>query len=95
MGTMTLLHVVQKLNTLDDESTIYALKPWTENSKAMALREPQSGGVPLEAEALGLEYFLEIAIANEFIQDWVASLDVVPSPQQKCLRLIQYAINDA
>ena len=92
---MTLLKIVQELDSLDRESTIYATEPWMENSKSMVLREPESGGLPTEAEKLGLRYFLEVFIAQDFIKEWTASLNSVPTPQQKCLRLIQYATNDA
>ena len=92
---MTLLKIVQELDTFDKESTIYAAKPWTENSKAMVLIEPESGGLPNEVENKGLKYFLEVFIAQDFVNEWVASLDTKPTPHQICLRLIQYATNDA
>ena len=56
---MTLLKVIQELDTQDKENTIYAAKPWTENSIVMVLPEPESGGVPQEADELGLKYFIE------------------------------------
>lgn len=92
---MTLLQVIEELDPLDKEGIIYASKPWMENSKAMVLREPEAGGLPLEARKLGLTYFLEVFIAQDFIEEWVESLDIAPTIQQKCLRLIQYATNDA
>ena len=92
---MKLLEVIQELDTFDNQGTIYAAKPWTENPEAMVMQESESGAPPSEAEKLGLKYFLEISIAHDFIQDWMASLDVEPSSLQKCLRLIQYAVNDA
>jgi len=95
MGTpMTLLKIIQELETFDNESTIYASRPWTENSEALVLREPGEK-IPLEGEKLGLIYFLEVSIAQDFLEDWAASLDTPPMLQQKCKRLIQYATNDA
>lgn len=91
---MTLIKLMQKLETFDNESTIYAAKPWTENSKALALHEPESGELPSEAKKLGLNYFLEVSIARDFLEDWTVSLDTAPTSQEKCLRLIQYATND-
>ncbi|MGH2613023.1 MAG: hypothetical protein ACRDFB_08265 [Rhabdochlamydiaceae bacterium] len=92
---MTLIKLMQKLETFDNESTIYAAKPWTENSKALALHEPESGGLPPEAEILELGYFLEVSVARDFIENWAVSLDTAPTLQEKCLKLIQYAIKDA
>lgn len=96
MGTtMTLIKVVQKLDELDQESTIYASKPWTENSRVIVLREPESGELPSEAKQLALTYFLEVFIARDFLEEWASSLDIEPTPQKKCARLIQYATSDA
>jgi hypothetical protein len=92
-ATMKLFKIVQELDALDNERTIYAAKPWTENSTAIVLREPEEA--PIEAEKLGLQYFLEVSVTRDFIEDWIASLDTVPTFQQKCIRLIQYATNDA
>lgn len=86
---------MQKLESFDNESIIYATKPWTEHSKALALHEPESGELPPETQKLGLEYFLEVSIARDFLEDWVVILDTTPTLQEKCLRLIQYATNDA
>lgn len=96
MGAMmTLIESVRDLDALDSESTIYAAEPWTENSKVIVAPEPASGGLPPEAEKLGLKYFLEVFIARDFIEDWKANLDAEPTLQQKCARLVKYAITDA
>ena len=92
---MTLLDAINTLDDLDEVSTIYAAEPWAENSKAIVAQEPASGGLPAEAEKLGLKYFLEVFIARDFLDDWKGSLDEEPTLQEKCARLIQYAINDA
>lgn len=92
---MTLLKVIQELDTLDQESTIYAAKPWTESSIAMVFPEQEAGGVLQEADELGLKYFIEVFIAHEFLTDWEANLHKTPTISEKCERLIQYAINDA
>lgn len=92
---IALIKIIQELEAFDNESTIYAAKPWTENSRASVLSGPESGELPSEAKKLGLTYFLEIIIAKNFLLDLAASLDASPTLQEKCLRLIQYATNDA
>jgi len=92
---MKLIDAVNQLNNLDQESTIYASRPWAENSLTVVAREPESGGLPLEAERLGLSYFLEVFVARDFVEGWVASLDAQPTLRQKCERLIKYAATDA
>jgi hypothetical protein len=92
---MKLIEAVQDLDALDKESTIYAATPWTENSEVIVAREPDSGGLPVEAEKLDLKYFLEVFIAQDFLEDWLSNFDVQPTSQEKCIRLIKYAISDA
>lgn len=96
---MTLLKIIEELETFDNESTIYAEEPWTENSKALVLHEPESGELPYEAKKLGLHYFLEVFVARDFLEDWAinlkaANLNAEPTVQQKFARLIHYAIYD-
>lgn len=92
---MRLIDIVERLASVDQEATIYAAAPWTTASNALVAPEPSSGGIPREAAAAGLKYFIEVAIAREFLDGWVSNLDDAPSPQEKCERLIQYAITDA
>jgi hypothetical protein len=87
--------VIDRLSEFDSEDTIYASEPWTEQSEAMLAREPDAGGLPLEASDAGMKYFLEVSIAKEFVEDWLASLDEQPSPSAVCRRVVDYAINDA
>ncbi len=92
---MSLLEVISKLETFNEESTIYAAKPWTDQSKTLVLNESETGGLSIEAKKEDLKYFLEISIAKEFLDGWMAHLDTEPTIREKCKRLIQYAINDA
>lgn len=96
MGQVARLNdVVGRLSEFDSEDTIYASEPWTEQSEAMVAREPDAGGLPPEVSDAGMKYFLEVSIAQEFVEDWLASLDVQPTPSAVCRRVIDYAINDA
>jgi len=96
MGQITKLgDLISGLSEFDSESTIYASEPWTEQSDAMVAREPDAGGLPREASDAGMKYFLEVSIAQEFVEDWLASLNEQPVPSVVCRRVIDYAINDA
>ena len=92
---MNLSDVLRDPEALDADGTIYAARPWTENSEAIVAHEPEAGGLPVEAERLGLDYFLETFIAREFLEGWMSTLAEMPTLQQKCTRLISYAIHDA
>jgi hypothetical protein len=93
-----LIKLIERLAELDDEDTIYACDPWTEDSDAMvALEDPESVdfGVPSEAAEAGMKYFLEVSIAREVVEGWIPYLDEKPTLTEICQRVIEYAIDDA
>lgn len=92
---MKLIDAVANLKNFSEEETIYAQKPWVPGSEVIIEREPDNGCVPDNVKKMGMAYFLEISIANEFLEDWIASSDEAVSIENQCIRLIQYAINDA
>lgn len=96
MGQVTtLLRVIETLDTLNEEDTIYVAEPWHEDAKALVAFEPLPKGTPEDALRLGLKYFLEVIIAKEFLEEWAEHVGTKPSLHDACERLIQYAINDA
>lgn len=92
---MKLNELIDRLDSLDSESTIYAAKPWKHESEVWFGVEPEEGGLPEETKVLGLDYFLEVFIAQEFMEDWTTSLGRQPSLEEKCDRIIDYASFDA
>lgn len=92
---MTLGEAIRDLSSLDEESTIYAAEPWGINSEVVVAPEPDAGGIPMDAQRLGLKYFLEVFIARDFLTGWLENLDAAPTIDDQCARLIQYAITDA
>lgn len=87
--------MIDRLAEFDSEDTIYAAEPWTEQSEAMVAREPDAGVLPPEALDTGMKYLLEVGIAQDFMEDWLASLKEHPTISAVCQRIIDYAINDA
>jgi hypothetical protein len=92
---MKLVEVVSNLASYDEELTIYAKEPWTCDSEAILAYESDAGGVPPEATGTGATYFIEVFIANEFLDGWRNSQQRAVTAQEQCERLIQYAIHDA
>ena len=90
---MTLLEAVESLDSLDGQSTIYAVEPWTATSQTIVADEANGGDLPVAVREGGLKYFLEVFIAREVLEDWIT--DAEPTLQDKCVRLIQYARTDA
>jgi hypothetical protein len=95
MSTTKLIDVVANLDSYDADLTIYAVKPWTCDSEVIVAREPEQGGVPHEAESCNAEYFIEVFVAKEFLEGWVASEARPTSVREQCERLIHYAVYDA
>ncbi len=93
---MRLVDIVKQLASFDAESTIYAEEPWTEESEAIVEAEPDSGGVvPERVQRLGCQYFVEVFLAREFLEAWLAGQERKPTLEEMCRRLIDYAANDA
>ncbi len=93
---MKLIQIIGELpscDTADTESTIYASEPWTTESEAIVARESEMS--PSVLERLKMKYFLEVLVARDFLNDWIASLEKAPTVEERCARLIHYAINDA
>ena len=87
--------LLKRLASLDQDSTIYAAEPWTSESAAVVAMEPESGGLPKIAASQGLKYFMEVYIAHDFLEDWESTLAEKPTDQERCDRIIRYAIDDA
>ena len=93
---MTLLDLVERLETLDDNLTIYVEESseWSFSTQAVACLEPEDGSIPLEAA--GMEYFLEVGLAKIVIHTWQLWRNgQVPSTHEACESIIYYAQNDA
>jgi hypothetical protein len=91
---VTLLEIIEKLDEMNREETIYAVEPWSPDSAALVTAETQRG-VPNRASEKGMAYFLEVFIARDFLEDWQAASQESHSSRERCRRLIEYAINDA
>lgn len=92
---MKLINVVSDLSKLNGDHTIYATEPFSPDSEVIVTLEPESGELPTQAFSIGARYFIEVFIASDFIDDWSNSLSKLPSPEETCLRLIEYAEKDA
>jgi hypothetical protein len=86
---MRLIDVVESLESISRDGTIYAVGPWSWDSDAVVAREQDDGGIPAVAASQGMQYFLEVFIAKEVLEDSQLST------RENCDRLIEYATNDA
>jgi hypothetical protein len=82
---VTLADVIDQLEALDADATIYAAKPWSAGARVVVAVEPEDGSVP--KEAAGLDYFLEVDVALEAA--------TVGTTGTRFERVMHYAENDA
>ncbi len=87
----TLRDVVRALDELDDEATIY-----TDGSSPAARAAVVADASDGAAEAAGLRYFLEVALAKDAVQvwrEWRGSAR--PTLDDKLMAISYYATHDA
>lgn len=93
---MILKEAIYQLKTLEPEHTIWIEKgkKWEANSSVVVLPEKDQGGPPDDLS--GFEYFLEVFIAKEFIEDYLKGQELNDrNIIESTNRIIRYAINDA
>jgi hypothetical protein len=82
---VTLGELVERLEALNADATIYAARPWSADARAVVAVEAEDGSTPKAADGLG--YFLEVGLALE-----AASVSRAGSRFE---RVVYYAENDA
>ncbi|GAB2810850.1 hypothetical protein [Lentzea nigeriaca] len=83
-----------RLNELDDDSTIYAAPPWTSASAAVAVVEdsPEMHA----ALAAGMTYLLEVDLVYDVLEAWHEwRPGRTATSDDKCAAVIHYAEHDA
>jgi hypothetical protein len=93
MSTGTLGGVIAQLGDLDDDLCIFAKRPWTAATQAETFFLRGDSGIPDEPRRLELDYFLEVHIAREVLEDSDLSLES-HGLDAVCRRLIEYAERD-
>ena len=84
----TLGAIVETLEAAPPEGVIVAALPWTLQSRAdIKIFEDQASVAAMTTD--GMVYFFEVDLALEFLDGISLEGD------DRCLRLIEYAINDA
>ena len=89
----TLLELITKIDQLDREDVICAKPVWRPDSEARVFRLTEDYRVPDEAKALGYDYFLEVDVIRQVLEEFGNRPDA--SLEEKCRRIIHYATYDA
>ncbi len=92
---MTLLEVIEKIESFNEDDTICAARPWTVHSEAVVGPGPDDGSLDGFQRMYGKDYFLEVSIVLDFMVDWKTAHGDSTNMKAACERLIHYAENDA
>ena len=92
---MKLVELIEHLEDVNEELIIFQEDKKNFNSDIiLAFGEDGDGGIKY-LNGKKYHYLIEVYLAKEFIEDWVASLDYLPHSVEKAKRLYEYSINDA
>lgn len=79
--------IINDIDNIDPDLTIYMAEPWSISSNAVVEQEPETGIIPKYLEEQNLIYFLEVFLIQELKSDLKCDFSAQ--------RVIDYALNDA
>ena len=88
-----LLDLLATVDELDPEDVIFAKADWRPESEARVFRLTSDYRIPEEAKALGYDYFLEVDVVRQVLEEFRERPNV--TLEEKCARVIHYAMYDA
>ena len=90
-GHMKLIEAVRQIDSLDVKETLFARQPWAPESEAALAVEGTAEEERLRGQ--GMSYFLEVAVAKDFVIGLWDTRRKAPRADLVCRRLIEYAAN--
>lgn len=86
----------QALERDDDDTTLYVARPWAPDAEAISVSPSPDTTEPVERDGRSYDYFLEVFIAREVIEDFAATAEGESASRlRRCERLIRYAETDS
>jgi len=92
---MKLVDLVNTIDSVDEESIIFQEDRESFDSDIILSVAAEGDGGVKEEGGKKYYYLIEVFLAKEFIDDWIASLNYKPTANEIAKRLYDYAINDA
>lgn len=88
----SLVELLGKIDDLDRDEVIYAVRPWTRQSDAACLAEPDDGS----SASPGLAYLLEVDLVHDVAEVWSSWRGGRrPTTEELADAVIHYAMHDA
>lgn len=92
---MKLIELIENLETINDDLIIFQENLDDFNSEVI-LSQSEEGNKEIKIVNNKKYYYLiEVFLAKEFVDDWIQSLNHLPTENEIAKRLYDYAINDA
>lgn len=92
---MNLVDFIKNIEKIDDDAIIFQENKENSNSDViLSYAEDGDKGIK-EKDGRKYFYLIEVFLAKEFIEDWLATLDFKPTSEKIAKRLYEFAINDA
>ncbi|WP_209721191.1 hypothetical protein [Marmoricola sp. OAE513] len=89
---MRLGDLLDGLDQLPSDATIFAERPWNFDSSSMVVMED----VDDTQDRGPFSYLLEIDVCAEVVEVWSAwRAGRTPTPEQRCAAIVHYALHDA
>lgn len=88
-----LCELIADIDQMDAEDVIFAKPAWHLDSEARVFQLDDDCRVPAEATSQGYEYFLEVDVIRQVLEEFRDRADA--SVVDKCNRVIHYAKFDA
>ncbi|WP_159990768.1 hypothetical protein [Pelistega ratti] len=84
---MNLYEIIKNIDNYNVEDTIFSEEPWNIYSPSIVIHEDENK----PSTYVHKKYFLEIFLVKELLDDLPKELSL----EEKCNRIIHYAINDS
>ena len=92
---MKLNEVVSQLDEIEDRFGIYLKDELNIDSDVELIDQEGPRYTVVVKDGTTYVYLLEIFIAKEIVEDWLATIDYVPGNKEIAQRVFEYGVNDA
>lgn len=93
LAVSTILDLISRIEELAQEEVICAKPGWTPDTEALVVALPEDCRIPEGVLAMGYEYFLEVDVIRQVLQEFQLRPDA--TARERCERVIHYARFDA
>mgnify|MGYP003574867642 CR=1 FL=1 len=91
---MNLTDFIKNIENIDNDAIIFLEYEDDANSDIILLYA-EDDSIVREKNGHKYFYLIEVFLAKEFVEDWIASLDYTPTIEETAKRLYEYGCNDA